>query len=151
MIWSVWEHTAGKKLPGRRVASFIEHKRHTNVAFATEIIDQQEGDIKSLNTLMDMTADVKGYQWKPSDYVSVSLIPPVVLILQLIEMTLSSVGNISGVFQNMGMKFDPYYFLEQYVPHIDWDKFKEKSAGKTLEDKVKTDMSGAGQGQGGVY
>ena len=59
--------------------------------------------------------------------VMVTVIPPVTLILQLIEMTLSSIGNVNGIFRNMEMTVDPYFFLEQYVPHIDWAKFKQSN------------------------
>ncbi len=133
------------------VVELREQLVHSNVSFATEIVEHQEGDVESINQLMDIIAEVKGLKYKPSQYITVSLIPPVVLILQLIEMTLSSVGNISGVFQNMGMKVDPYYFLEQYVPHIDWEKFKEKAAGKELDDSTRSSMGGGEQPGGGTY
>ena len=132
-----------------------EQLMHTNVAFATEIVDMQEIDTTAINKVMDSIANIQGKSYKPSKYISTTLIPPVILILQLIEMTLSSVGNISGVFQNMGMTIDPYFFLSQYVPHIDWDKFKEASDAKTVIDKAKAninmatgDQSGGG---GGVF
>ena len=66
-------------------------------------------------------------------------------------MTLSSVGNIAGVFQNMGLQIDPYYFLEQYVPHIDWDAFKIASAKKITDDKTKTEMTGGDASGGGTF
>ena len=117
-------------------------------------MDFQENDTNALNELIDMIADIKGLKYKPSDYIAVTLIPPVVLILQLIEMTLSSVGNIASVFQNMGITIDAYFFLQQYVPHIDWDKFKEKSSIKKVEDKTRNDITTATGGDasgGGVF
>lgn len=115
----------------------------------------QENDIRSLNQLIDIIADVKNEGYRPSDFTTVGLIPPVVLILQLIEMTLSSVGNISGVFQQMGIQIDPYFFLKQYVPHIDWDKFEDQSLQKQLDDKTKQEMGDSDQGGpgggGGLY
>ncbi len=73
----------------------------------------------------------------------VTVIPPVTLILQLIEMTLSSIGNVNSIFQNMGMTVDPYFFLEQYVPHIDWSKFKQANIKyQTKADIIATIQSG---------
>ena len=40
---------------------------------------------------------------------------------------MSSIGNILGIFQTANIQFDPYYFLEKYVPYINWDDFKLKS------------------------
>jgi hypothetical protein len=42
-------------------------------------------------------------------------------------MTMSSIGNIMGIFQTANIQFDPYYFLEKYVPYINWEDFKIKS------------------------
>lgn len=113
---------------------------HANVAFATEIVDQQEMDNAAVNKIIDTIAEIKGLKYKPSDHVSISMIPPVVLILQLIEMTLSSIGNIAGVFTNMGVGMDPYFFLEQYIPHIDWKAFKEAANQRDLENRTKTQL-----------
>ena len=61
-----------------------------------------------MTDLVDIIAEIRRFPLIPSTYLSVSLIPPVVLILQLLEMTLSSVGNISAVFQSLNLPFDPY-------------------------------------------
>ena len=77
-------------------------------------------------------------------------------------MTLSSIGNISGVFLNMNIPFDPYYFLQQYVPHIDWEKYKEQAQHYKAESKVRDELNGSSSGgmpsggvgaggQGGMY
>jgi len=132
------------------VVELREQLVHTNVTFATEISDMQENDNESLTRLVDIIAEIKGWKHKPSKYVKVSLIPPVVLIVQLIEMTLSSIGNIAGVFTNLQIPIDPYFFLEKYVPHIDWAKFKEAAEEDSSEAKTKTDLGGgAGEQQGG--
>ena len=70
---------------------------------------------------------VAGLDFDPTEYTSVSLTPPIVLVLQLIESTLNSVGNIAGIFGNLQIPVDPYYLLQQYVPQIDWDIFKKKA------------------------
>jgi hypothetical protein len=135
------------------VVELREQLVHSNVTFATEISDMQELDNEALTRLVDIIAEIKEVDYKPSKYVKVSLIPPVVLIVQLIEMTLSSVGNIAGVFTNLRLPIDPYYFLEKYVPHIDWEKFKEAAMSSDIETKTKEELGGgAGQGSpGGMY
>jgi hypothetical protein len=136
------------------VVELREQLVHSNVTFATEISDMQENDNEALTKLIDIIAEIKGLQYKPSKFVKVSLIPPVVLIVQLIEMTLSSIGNIAGVFTNLQLPIDPYFFLEKYVPHIDWEKFKESAQKDGIESKTRTDL-GAGAnpsgGAGGMY
>jgi hypothetical protein len=83
------------------VVELREQLVHSNVTFATEISDMQENDNDALSRMVDIIAEIKELGYKPSKYVKVSLIPPVVLIVQLIEMTLSSIGNIAGVFTNL--------------------------------------------------
>jgi len=132
------------------VVELREQLVHTNVTFATEISDMQENDNEALTRLVDIISEIKGWKYRPSKYVKVSLIPPVVLIVQLIEMTLSSIGNIAGVFTNLQIPIDPYFFLEKYVPHIDWAKFREAAAEDSVATKTKTDLGGgAGDNQPG--
>lgn len=124
---------------------------HTNVAFAIEISELQETFNRAFNKLIDIiatksnfinqTVDLKGQP--PSFYSTVSLVPPTVLTLQLIEMTLSSIGNIAAVFTNMGMKIDPFFFMKQYVPHIPWDKFENAMRAKELNDQTKAAVKAA--------
>lgn len=134
------------------VVELREQLVHTNTTFATEIADMQEQDNESLTKIVDIVAQIKGKEFKPSDYTTLSLIPPVVLIVQLIEMTLSSIGNIAGVFTNLQLPIDPYFFLEKYVPHINWDEFKKSAEKDTVKTKTTTDLGG-GQDQrgGGMY
>lgn len=84
---------------------------------------------------------------------TVSLIPPVSLMLQLIEMTLSSVGNIVSTFTNLGLKIDPYYILKQYVPHIDWDEFQTAALKYQENQNTRANLGGNGGGNpgGGMY
>ena len=130
------------------VVELREQLVHSNVTFATEISDMQENDNEAIAKLIDIIADIKEIGYKPSKYVKVSLIPPVVLIVQLIEMTLSSIGNIAGVFTNLQLPIDPYFFLEKYVPHINWKDFKESAQKDGITSKTRTEL-GAGEAQGG--
>lgn len=100
---------------------------HTNVAFATEIAELQEGISKGLTKFLDIVARNKNLGFVPSEYVQIQLIPPIVLMVQLIEMTLSSIGNMTSAFQSMAIPFDPYFLLEKYIPYIDWESFREKA------------------------
>ena len=123
------------------VVELREQLIHANVTFATEIVDIQENINEGLNKLVDIIAEVDGIEYRPSDYYTISLIPPIVLILQLIEMTLSSVSNIMSTFQAGAIPFDPYYFLEKYVPHVDWVDFKKASEEYLRKMKIKTEMT----------
>lgn len=116
------------------VIELREQLVHTNVAFATEIADIQEGVSKGLTKFVDLVAFHKNLGFVPSHYVSVQLIPPIVLMVQLIEMTLSSIGNMTSALQSMNIPFDPYFLLEKYIPYIDWESFKERAV------QFKTDM-----------
>ena len=122
------------------VVELREQLVHANVTFATEIIDVQENINESLNQLVSIVSDVEELGYDPTEYYKMNLIPPIVLILQMIEMTLSSVGNIMGIFQSGEIKFDPYYFLEKYIPYIDWDDFRSASdeylRKKTVKEEV---------------
>ena len=56
-------------------------------------------------------------------------------------MTLSSIGNISGVFQTLQMPIDPYFLLEKYVPYIDWESFKTRADTYMARTKTETDIA----------
>lgn len=142
------------------VIELREQLAHINVAFATEITDLQEMVSDGLTKIIDIVANVSNFdvndgetrqdadnlevKEKPSDYIKVTLIPPIVLIVQLIEMTLNSVGSITSVFDNLKIKVDPYFFLKQYIPFIDWDAFKEASERYNAESSIKDEIGNAG-------
>ncbi len=130
------------------VIELREQLVHTNVSFATEIIDMQENITAGLTKFVDIVAEILKVNYKPSEYVQIKLIPPIVLILQLIEMTLSSIGNINGIFQTLQTPVDPYFFLKQYVPYIDWEAFKEAADVYTTAQKTKAEID-ANKGGGG--
>lgn len=132
------------------VVELREQLIHINISFATEISDLQENISNGLNELMDIIAEKIGIKDNderliPSNYVEITLIPPVVLILQLIEMTLSSVGNIIGIFQQMNIPFDPYHLLEKYIPYIDWVNFKSLAEKFLRVSTAKAKLKGQGQ------
>jgi hypothetical protein len=53
-------------------------------------------------------------------------------------MTMSSIGNIFGIMQSANLQYDPYYFLERYVPYINWEEFKTKAEEYQRKIDVKT-------------
>ena len=93
---------------------------HTNIQFATTISSIQHTTNDSLNKLMDKVSLDVGFENPMSDYVKVSLVPPVSLILQLVESTINSVSNIQRVFMEMPVlkEADPTYLLRRYVPYV---------------------------------
>lgn len=117
---------------------------HINQTFAVEISDQQQNDVECVNKLIKKVANEAGINFDITKYISVTLTPPVVLIVQLIESTLNSIGNIAGIFANLQIPVDPYYLLEQYVPQIDWHSFKEKAEQYEKNKIVKNDENDAG-------
>jgi len=123
---------------------------HTNVAFATELSDIQEGISAGLTKFLDIIARMKGLDFVPSQYVQINLIPPIVLMVQLIEMTLSSIGNMVSAFQAMSIPIDPYFLLEKYIPYIDWDSFKEKAKLFKTDTDTETDLIAAENAAAGV-
>ncbi len=51
---------------------------------------------------------------------------------------MSSIGNIFGIMQSANLAYDPYYFLERYVPYINWEEFKSKAEEYQRKIDVKT-------------
>jgi hypothetical protein len=93
----------------------------------------------AMDELVDKLADLLEYKISPSDYINLSFTPPVILMLQLFETTLSSVGNIVQVFASIpGLKVDPYYLLKRYIPDINWDEFEKAGAQFVTKMKMET-------------
>jgi len=132
------------------VIELREQLVHTNVAFATELSDIQEGVSAGLTKFLDIVARMKGLSFVPSQYVQINLIPPIVLMVQLIEMTLSSIGNMASAFQSMSIPMDPYFLLEKYIPYIDWDSFKARANIYKTDTDTETDLAAAEQAAAGA-
>jgi len=129
---------------------------HTNIQFATTVSSIQHVINSSINDLMDKVSLDVGFDEPMSEYVKVSLVPPVSLILQLVESTITSVSNIQRVFMEMPIlkDADPTYLLRRYVPYIDWDDYlKEAKSFKlkkdVLKDKQSVDPNASPGGYGG--
>jgi hypothetical protein len=137
------------------VIELREQLVHINQNFATEISNHQDNDIRALNDLVKKISNNLGYDDKtnPTNFYRISLIPPITLILQLIEATLQSIGNISSIFSQLEIPVDPYHLLSEYLPYIDWDKFKKKAdVYKTKSELInKAGGGGADGGSGGQW
>ena len=113
---------------------------HVNLSFANEIADVQESITKELNRMLDTIAEMVEYDVQPSKFVSVGLIPPTVLMLQLIEMTAGSANNVLGVFQSLQLPVDPIGFLKKYVPYLDWEELQEQAKTYSVEHDAETEF-----------
>jgi len=106
---------------------------NANISFANDVSVLQNIITDGLSELCDKISKIffesDDELYYPSKVVKISLTPPVILMLQLIESTVASVGNIFQTLASLnGVDIDPYYLLERYIPYLDWDSFKE--AGK---------------------
>lgn len=113
---------------------------HINITFATTVIEYQYVFNKGINQLIDKICMECGLEYKNSDYKELALIPPIILILQLLESTVSSVNNVINSLNGMQIASDPYYLLKQYIPHMDWDAFKQASDLYSMEKETKDGM-----------
>ncbi len=113
---------------------------HVNLSFATQIADIQESITNEMNRMIDTIADMLEYNVQPSQFVTVGLVPPVVLMLQLIEMTAGSANNILGVFQSLQLPVDPIGFLKKYVPYLEWDELEKKAKSYSVEHDAETEF-----------
>jgi len=108
----------------------------------------QEGVSANLTKFIDIVAKINKLDFVPSEYIQIALIPPIVLMVQLIEMTLSSIGNMFSAFQAMYIPADPYFLLEKYIPYIDWESFKERAKQYAVEIDTENNLKAAGQTAG---
>ena len=112
---------------------------NTNISMATEISNMQEIINSQLAALVDRIFKLIEYEEIPSKFVSLQLLPPVVLTLQLIEASLVSVGNIFGTFKDVpGITISPISLLKRYVPYLDWDVLLQEGEILNMKNKVIT-------------
>jgi hypothetical protein len=127
-----------------------------NVIFATEISNIQSELNDNMTKLVSRIAEILEFKKdeKLSKYIELSLNPPVILTLQLIESTLTSISDIQKLFSEMpDINSDPKYLLNRFVSFVDWDEFfRESSHFKQKLDLLKSDpqnQQGGGFGGGG--
>jgi hypothetical protein len=110
---------------------------NVNSSLAYEISSMQHVFNEKLLDLIDRIAELTNFNDKPSKYIIIQLLPPTVLMLQIVESTLVSVGNIFGVFKDVpGITLNPLSLLKRYVPYIDWDNMLREGEILTVKNKV---------------
>lgn len=120
-----------------------EHLVYTNINFATEIINIQEvinnGNNKFVNRISNILNgdDNKNNKDKMMLYVNVSLLPPVVLLLQLIEGSLSSIERIYQTFKSAEENISFKYLVETFCPYLDYVKLDQLGKADNIKKAAK--------------
>jgi hypothetical protein len=129
------------------VIELREQLVHVNITFATEIIAVQSSINTGITDIVDRVGGILGVEDKPSRYVKLSLRPPVVLLLQMIETVMASITNIQQNFQATQIEFNPYYLLKRYLPSINWEEFSKEAKEFELFKKAQGPNNGEEGGQ----
>jgi len=102
--------------------------------------------------LIDHIAEISNFD-HISNNLEVSLYPPTVLQLQMIELAVTSVTNLINVLAEMkSVHINPIALLKKYVPFIDWVEIINESDILNQKEKSKmanAAMAAAAQQQGG--
>ena len=80
-----------------------------------------------------------------SRYVDIKLNPPLLLTLQHLEGTVSTVTNLVNLLNTMQIPVDPTWMLKRFIKIIDWDAVE--SAGKEFRKRSIIEQSIQAQGQ----
>jgi len=108
---------------------------HTNINFATEIINYQQGFNIQIAGILNTVGSLTNLEKPVSDYVTVSLIPPFMLMMQQMESVINSVSNMQRMMVDMpGVEIDSLSMLEKFIPYIDWKEMNSK--GELLKKKL---------------
>jgi len=126
-----------------------DHLVHINVSFASEIINIQQVVNDGMQEITRKVSKVLNLNDNPNDLVRMSLRPPVILLLQMIETIMASITNIQQNLQATNLNFNPYYLLKRFLPTIDWDEFAKEAEEFEMFMKAKGKDTEEGGGQGG--
>ena len=117
-----------------------------NIGFANNISAYQdnidEGLNKAVSIVFNIILENNGYEETDvvlSNYFKIALNPPVILMLQAAEASISSVANIVGMLNGIQFTIDPQRILEQYIPQIDWEDLK-KSGTTYIKQEAKEQL-----------
>jgi hypothetical protein len=110
---------------------------NVNVNMAHEISAFQAIFNEQLQVLVDRIALKIGFEDPLSNFITLQLTPPTQLMLQLIEASLVSVGNIFSIFKDVpGVTINPVSLLKRYVPYIDWEVMLTEGEVLNQQNKV---------------
>ena len=118
-----------------------------NIGFANTVSSYQDNIDEGLNKVVSIVFNIilenNGYEETDvvlSNYFKISLNPPVILMLQAAEASISSVANIIGMLNGIQFTIDPQKILEQYIPQIDWKDLKKSGTTYIKEEAKQTLM-----------
>ena len=110
---------------------------NVNINMAHESSSYQAIFNEQVQILIDKIAIKIGFNDPLSNFVTLQLMPPTQLTLQLIESSLVSVGNIFSIFKDVpGVTINPISLLKRYVPYIDWELMLKEGNTLNLQNKV---------------
>ncbi len=139
---------------------------NVNIIFATKIDTFQTFINESLEELVNAVTKqlyiLNGREPEfttLSRYIDIKLNPPLVLVLQHLESTLSSATNIINLLNSVNLPTDPVWILKRFIKIIDWDavkqagdKYQEKlQASQAIQQQVQQAMMPQEQGNGMGY
>jgi len=119
---------------------------NVNIIFATKIDTFQTFINESLEELVNAVTkqlyilNGKEPQFNTlSKYVDIKLNPPLVLVLQHLESTLSSATNIINLLNSVNLPTDPVWVLKRFIKIIDWDAVRH--AGSKYQKKIQAEQA----------
>lgn len=113
-----------------------DHLVHINVTFAAEIINIQQVINESMNSILLNVANICGVK-NIDSHITLTLRPPIILLLQMIETIMGSISNIQQNLQSTNVSFNPFYLIKKFIPTIDWDEFSDEAVEYELFLKAK--------------
>jgi len=115
-----------------------------NIGFANTVSGIQdnvdEGTNTIFNTIFNIVLennDMVDDDFIITNYYKLGLNPPVVLLLQSAEASISSATNIIGMLKGVEFTINPKDLLQQYIPQMDWEKLE--SSGMDFIKKLAKD------------
>lgn len=110
---------------------------HANVALATEVSNIQHNFNDNINAVIDRICEIFELE-KPSKTIEISLFPPTVLQLQMLELSITSVTNLINILSEMkSVHINPITLLKKYIPFINWEEIVKESDMLNQKEKTK--------------
>ena len=131
---------------GENAVELRETLVQNNVMFAS-IIDSMQSNINEsvehlLDNIFQQLLKLNGLDSNTlmlSRFIKCTLVPPLLLVLQHLEGTVSSTTNLINQLTGVGVQTDPIWFLRKFIKIIDWDAVKaagEKYAKETALNQM---------------
>jgi hypothetical protein len=129
---------------------------HANISLATEVSNIQHNFNENINNVIDRICEIFDLE-KPSKTIEITLFPPTVLQLQMLELSITSVTNLINILSEMkSVHINPITLLKKYIPFIEWDDIVKESDMLNQKEKTKlanqtlASMGGVPPGPGGL-